>query len=192
LLSETSAGDRSPDQLGALRYTTRTAAQNRQHLRGIGTARLVRVDLGVVRMGALGDSAMTARKLATSPRHVLGTPVYFAQFGVPATPADLLQHRAVVYAQAGAGDSWNFRQGITEVSVSVSGPLRVSAAEGVRAGVLADMGLAVASAWMFAPEMASGAVQVVLADWMLPAIDRGAVYPAGRMPSARPAHLQAF
>lgn len=138
-----------------------------------------------VRMGSLGDSTMTAVKLATTTRHVLATPAYFARHGVPATPADLARHRAVIYAQPGGGDSWSFRQDATEVSVSVSGPLRVSAAEGVRAGVLADMGLTVTSSWMFTPELANGAVQVVLADWTLPPIDLWAIYPAGRLRSAK-------
>jgi DNA-binding transcriptional LysR family regulator len=145
-----------------------------------------------IRMGSLADSTMTSRKLATGPRHVLGTPAYFERFGVPATPADLPQHKAVVYAQGEGGDSWSFRQGATEVSVRVSGSLRVSAAEGVRAGVLADMGLTIASAWMFGPELASGAVKAVLTNWMLPPIDLWALYPAGRMPSAKARAFTAF
>jgi DNA-binding transcriptional LysR family regulator len=141
------------------------------------------VDIAL-RMGSLADSpSLTARRLASSPRHVLGTPSYFARSGVPASPAELIGHTAVIYAQE--GDSWSFRRGTAEVSVSVSGPLRVSAAEGVRAGVLTDMGLAITSAWMFTPELASGAVRSVLADWALAPIDLWAVYPTGRMPSAK-------
>jgi DNA-binding transcriptional LysR family regulator len=153
------------------------------------------VEAGVdvaLRMGALGDSSMTARRLASGPRHVVGTPAYFAKAGVPATPADLAGHAAIIYAQEDGGEAWSFRQGATEVSVSVSGPLRVSAAEGVRAGVLADMGLAVASAWMFSPDLAAGAVQPVLTDWSLPPIDLWAVYPTGRMPSAKARAFAAF
>lgn len=40
--------------------------------------------------------------------------------------------------------------------------MRVTAAEGVRAAAPADMGVAVASEWMFALELASGEVRVVL------------------------------
>jgi DNA-binding transcriptional LysR family regulator len=145
-----------------------------------------------LRMGSLDDSSLTARRLASCPRHVLGTPAYFARAGVPATPAELLQHAAIVYSQGGGGETWSFRQGAAEVSVNVSGPLRVSAAEGVRAGVLADLGLAIASAWMFTPELASGAVRVVLADWALRPIDLWAVYPTGRMPSAKARAFAAF
>lgn len=151
------------------------------------------VDLAL-RMGSLGDSSLTARKLAVAPRHVLGTPAYFARSGVPATPAELTGHAAVIYAQGVGGDTWSFRRGRgpTEVSVSLFGPLRVSAAEGVRAGVLAGMGLAIASAWMFSPELASGAVRPVLTDWSLPPVDLWAVYPTGRMPSAKARAFAAF
>jgi DNA-binding transcriptional LysR family regulator len=145
-----------------------------------------------LRMGSLGDSSLTARKLASGPRHVLGTPSYFTRSGEPATPAELIGHAAVIYTQGGGGETWNFRQGATEVSVSVSGPLRVSAAEGLRAGVLAGMGLTIASAWMFSPELASGAVRTVLWDWSLPPIDLWAIYPTGRKPSAKARAFAAF
>jgi DNA-binding transcriptional LysR family regulator len=37
----------------------------------------------------------------------------------------------------------------------VSGRLRVSAGEGIREGVLAGLGFAIASEWLFAPELKS-------------------------------------
>ena len=145
-----------------------------------------------LRMGPLADStSLTARKLASGQHHVLGTPAYFARAGVPATPAELAGHAAVIYTREGAG-TWCFHQGVTEVSVTVSGPLRVNAAEGVRAAVLADMGLTITSSWMFGPELESGAVQRVLTDWSLPPIDLWAVYPTGRMPSTKARAFAAF
>jgi DNA-binding transcriptional LysR family regulator len=47
------------------------------------------------------------------------------------------------------------------------------------------MGVAITSEWMFAPEIASGAVKQVLADWELPSIDLWAVFPSGRMVTAK-------
>lgn len=145
-----------------------------------------------LRMGPLGDSSLAARKLASAPRYVIGTPAYFARSGTPAVPADLAKHVAVIYARSGNRETWPFRRGTAEVSVSVSGPLCVSAAEGVRAGVLAHIGLTIASSWMFDPELSSGAVQAVLTDWALPAVDLWAVYPTGRMPSAKARAFAAF
>lgn len=57
--------------------------------------------------------------------------------------------------------------------------------EGIRAAVLADMGLAVTSDWMFWPELQRGDVRRVVEDWALPEIALWAVFPAGRLASAK-------
>jgi DNA-binding transcriptional LysR family regulator len=136
-----------------------------------------------LRLGTLADSTAVARKLASGGRSVVATAAYLAHAGTPKVPADLAHHHAVVYSQL--GENWVFRKGDMEASVAVRGRLRVSAAEGMRAAILADMGLAVASDWMFAPELASGAVQRMLPDWTLPPINLWAVFPTGRLTSAK-------
>jgi DNA-binding transcriptional LysR family regulator len=72
-----------------------------------------------LRMGVLGDSSMTARRLGESRRLVVGTPAYFEQAGVPAAPADLLLHQAIIYDQPGGGTSWTFRRDGSELAVAV-------------------------------------------------------------------------
>ncbi|WP_035646911.1 LysR family transcriptional regulator [Bradyrhizobium sp. ORS 285] len=143
-----------------------------------------------LRMGALADSSAIARKLATGGRSVLATPAYLARADEPHSPADLAEHEAVIYSQL--PNVWSFTRDGAEASVSVHGRIRVSAAEGLRAAVLADMGLTIASDWMFSPELASGAVRRVLADWMLPPLDLWAVFPAGRMASAKARAFASF
>jgi DNA-binding transcriptional LysR family regulator len=138
-----------------------------------------------LRMGVLPDSSLTARRLAQGRRVVLGTPEYFAQAGEPRTPADLIAHQTIIYSRAGGGDVWTFRRDTSETAVTLQGRLRVSAAEGLRAAVLAGAGIAVTSAWMFAPELADGTVKAVLTDWELPALDLWAVFPAGRIATTK-------
>jgi DNA-binding transcriptional LysR family regulator len=55
----------------------------------------------------------------------------------------------------------------------------------MREGVLAGLGFAIASEWLFAPELKSGAVKAVLTDWLLPSVDLWAVFPTGRQASAK-------
>ena len=76
--------------------------------------------------------------------------------GVPQTPADLPAHQVIIYEQRPGGSTSAFCKGATETAVTVKGRLRVSAAEGMREGVLAG------------PASPS---PPVLQDWMLPAID---------------------
>ncbi|MBK5400038.1 LysR family transcriptional regulator [Pseudomonas sp. TH39(2020)] len=141
------------------------------------------VDIAL-RMGALSDSGLTARKIAECRRMVLGTPAYFEKHGDPTCPADLSKHQAVIYT-LGGGANWQFRNGTDDQSVTISGRIRVNAAEGLRAAVLAHQGLTMASEWMFAPELANGAVREVMKDWTLPNQDLWAVFPTGRMASAK-------
>lgn len=136
-----------------------------------------------LRMGALADSSVVARKLASSRRSVLATPDYLARAGTPQAPADLADHETVVYSQL--GNVWNFSRDGAQVSITVRGRTRFSAAEGIRAAVLAHMGLTIASDWMFAPELADGRVCRLLEGWLLPDIDLWAVFPTGRMASAK-------
>lgn len=136
-----------------------------------------------LRMGQLSDSSAVARRLARGRRSVIATPAYLEQAGVPAVPAELATHEAIVYSQL--ENNWIFRKDGTEASVAIRGRVRVSAAEGVRAAVLANIGLTVNSDWMFAPELESGAVVRVLKDWELPPVDLWAVFPTGRLASAK-------
>lgn len=136
-----------------------------------------------LRMGDLADSSAVARHLATGRRSVVATPAYFERHGAPQVPADISAHQAVAYSQL--GDTWTFRKDGTEASVAVSGRVRFNAAEGIRAAVKADMGLAITSCWMFWPELQSGKVTRVLEDWELPDIDLWAVFPTGRLASAK-------
>jgi len=143
-----------------------------------------------LRMGALTDSTSVARKLATSRRSVMATPTYLKVAGKPKAPADLANQQAIIYSQ-GAG-TWAFRKAGAEISVAVQGRVRVSAAEGLRAAVLAHMGLTIASDWMFAPELEEGSVVRLLDAWELPPIDLWAVFPTGRIASAKARQFVAF
>ncbi len=136
-----------------------------------------------LRMGTLTDSGIVARKLASSRRSVLATAEYLKHAGMPRVPADLADHETVVFSQL--SNVWNFSRDGTEVSVLVRGRARFSAAEGIRAAVLADMGLTISSDWMFAPELANGRVLRLLEDWSLPDIDLWAVFPTGRLATAK-------
>ncbi len=142
------------------------------------------IDVGL-RMGVLTDSALTVRKLAQADRLVVASPSYFARRGKPNNPVDLQEHDAIIHQQAPGGHEWLFQRGTTEVSIRLQARLTLSAAEGVREAVLSGQGLAVASRWMFAPELASGEVVPVLQDWSLPPMDLWVIYPSGRLTSTK-------
>jgi DNA-binding transcriptional LysR family regulator len=68
----------------------------------------------------------------------------------------------------------------------------MTAAEGVREAVFSDLGLAISSEWMFAPELETGRVRRVLQDWVLPSVNLWAVFPTGRQASAKACAFAGF
>jgi DNA-binding transcriptional LysR family regulator len=145
-----------------------------------------------LRMSPLRDSTLTGRKIGHCHRRVIGMAAFFAAKGLPQTPADLVAHQAIIYQQRLGGTTWSFRQGAAETSVTIEGRVHVTAAEGVREAVFAGLGFAIASEWMFAPELKSGAVTSVLDDWSLTPVDLWAVFPTGRQASAKARAFASF
>ncbi|RDS81808.1 LysR family transcriptional regulator [Dyella psychrodurans] len=145
-----------------------------------------------LRMGALQDSSLTARRIGQGRLLVLGTPEYFDSAGVPTTPADLAAHQTVIYDRRGGGETWVFHQGSAKTSVTVRGRVRSTAPDAVREAVLSNLGLTIGSEWMFTPELKSGRVRAVLEDWTLPSIDLWAVSPTGRRTNAKVKAFIAF
>lgn len=66
------------------------------------------IDLAV-RMGALDDSNLIARRLCTVRRVLVASPAYLEKTGEPATPSDLASHNAIV--TSAALDTWRFDGG---------------------------------------------------------------------------------
>lgn len=62
----------------------------------------------VIRTGEPKDSRLTARKLGTYRRTMVGSPAYLETHGVPQNPEDLIQHRCLLYRYPSSGklDVW--------------------------------------------------------------------------------------
>jgi DNA-binding transcriptional LysR family regulator len=134
-------------------------------------------------LGVLRDSALVARKLAQVQILVVASPAYLARKGVPRTPTDLLEHDGIIFSRI--GEDWVFRRENSETQVRIPRRLTFSAAEGVRAAVIAGLGFTVSSRWMFAPELESGEVVPLLDDWSLPPDNLWVIYPSGKLTSSK-------
>lgn len=101
------------------------------------------------------------------------------------SPSDLSDHEAIIYSQRSGGEEWLFRRGESETQIRLQSRLTLTAAEGVRAAVIAGQGFAVSSRWQFAPEIESGEVVRLLENWTLPPMDLWVIYPSGRLTSTK-------
>jgi DNA-binding transcriptional LysR family regulator len=149
------------------------------------------IDLAL-RMGPMQDSNMIARRIAEGRRVVVATPAYLQRHGTPISPGELAGHQAILYSGRPGWSSWTFRKAGQAVTVELQGRLKMTAAEGLREAVNADLGFTIASEWNFWPELKSGEVVALLEDWTLPSTHMSAVYPTGRLASTKARAFASF
>lgn len=143
-----------------------------------------------LRISALADSSLLARRLCGVRIVLVAAPAYLDARGRPGHPRELAGHSALAYAYSRFGNAWRFRHARHgDFSLSVPAPLRVNNAEALNPALLAGLGLALQPEFLVWRELRSGALEQVMPDWAPPPIALHVVTPPGR---ARPARVQAL
>ncbi|AWN34582.1 LysR family transcriptional regulator [Methylobacterium radiodurans] len=149
-------------------------------------------DIGL-RIAALADSSLRARRLCPVHRSLVAAPAYLDRHGRPEHPDDLARHACLGYAYLPSPDRWRFRDGAgVEVSVVPAGPLRANNADALAPALRAGLGLAVQPDFMIWDDLRSGRLERVLPGWAAPPIALHLVTPPGDPRPARVAALMGF
>ena len=121
-----------------------------------------------IRIGALADSTLNARKLGTSRLRVLAAPTYLARHGTPHALADLAAHRLLGFTAPVSLNTWP----LGAVGWPVQPAVLASSGETVRHLALAGAGIACLSDFLTRADRASGALVRLLPeitlDWRQP------------------------
>jgi DNA-binding transcriptional LysR family regulator len=138
------------------------------------------IDLAI-RVGDIRDPGLIARRIGTTRRVVVATPDYLARRDAPRVPQDLSGHDCIVYARLATGSNWTFATPDGTIHVPISGRLRVNSTEGLRAAVLAGIGIAYVPVWHFVEqEIETGRLVRLLPDHEPRPQPISAVYPSRR------------
>ena len=148
-----------------------------------------RFDLAL-RIAALADSSLLARRLCSVRVLLVGAPDYFARHGRPAHPRDLARHRSLRYAYAPGGSAWRFRHPRHgEFTQLVPAQLQANNAEAFLPALRAGLGLALQPEFLVWQDLRDGTLETALDDWQQAPIALHIVTPPGRR---RPARVQAL
>ena len=122
-----------------------------------------------IRIGALEDSNLVARKLASNRRVLCASPDYLRRHGTPRKPEDLADHECVLLVGSqGRQDVWRMRDHDGhEVAVRVHGRLETNFGEVVRDAVVAGLGIAMHSSWHVCDDLRAGRLQALLPDYAI-------------------------
>jgi LysR family transcriptional regulator for bpeEF and oprC len=133
-----------------------------------------------LRIGHLSDSTLVARRIGCMAVATVASNAYLKRFGEPKTPADLVNHDCVGFVHRGALVNWGFNGPAGAITIEPNGKVRSNDGEHLRAAVLAGIGVGHNASWLYAPELASGEVREVLADYAPHPFPIHAVCPGGR------------
>lgn len=140
-----------------------------------------------LRIAQLPDSSLRARRLCAIATHVVAAPAYLERHGRPTHPAQLGDHRGIVYANS---ETWRFSGSDgEEVAVRPSGPLRASSGEAMLPALRAGLGISVLPEFIVGPDLVQGTLVEVLAEWHGPQIALHLVTPPNPL---RPARVEAL
>lgn len=147
-----------------------------------------------LRIAALPDSSLTARKLRRIRRHIVAAPHYLDQRGRPAHPDDLARHACLGYAYTPTPNTWRLTHATTgeEAHVRLAGPLRANNADALTAALCAGLGVAEQPDFIHWRDLAEGRLEVILPEWSLPEISLHLVAPGGGPRPARVAALMDY
>jgi DNA-binding transcriptional LysR family regulator len=120
-------------------------------------------DVGI-RAGKMRDGSMVVRPIAPLDFVVCGSPAYFAEHGVPRTPAELAQHNCLRVRLRSSGPAMNWLLGAqrSPVSPPVGGNFIAGDMTTLVTAAAHGQGLALAPLPLVLPLLRSGALQVVL------------------------------
>ena len=120
-----------------------------------------------IRIGALSDSSLIARRLASHRRLLVATPEYLR--GAPGLehPEDLMRHACIPFAlQPTSG--WHFRakgESADPIFVKVDGRVRANDSEAVRSAALAGLGIALLPTWLVGEDIRHNRLALLLPGW---------------------------
>lgn len=138
-----------------------------------------------VRIGALADSSLIARRLAPARLALVASPDYLQRHGALEAPQDLARHQCLAYGHMSGVHRWQLRHGAENVTVPINAALCSNNGEVLRAAALADNGIALLPTFLIGPDIAAGRLEVVLRKY--PPMELGifAVYAPNRYLAAK-------
>ena len=131
-----------------------------------------------VRIGALTDSTLVARKIGFTRAVACASPAYIAERGEPRTPEELGSHDCLIYSYLANANVWRFTsRERREIPVAVAGTLRVNNGIVLAEAALAGRGVLVTPSFYVAPMLRDGRLRRLLPEYRLPELGIYAVYP---------------
>jgi DNA-binding transcriptional LysR family regulator len=147
------------------------------------------IDIAIRTREHEGDSGITVRKLAETPRVLAAAPGYFAAHGKPGHPDALHEHEMLVYNLARDPYVLHLARGTEHRSIEITSTLEANDGQVIRAAALAGLGILIQPLYIIYDDIVAGRLVPVLSDWKLPRLTINLAYQSRRH---QPAKIRVF
>ncbi|RLV60098.1 LysR family transcriptional regulator [Parashewanella curva] len=131
-----------------------------------------------IRTGELTDSSLIAKPIIQSNWIVCCAPSYKEQFGLPATPDELVEHNCLAYTyQSKGAREWRFTQNDQQICINIKGNFAANNAQALRKAAIAGHGIVYVPKCCVYEDLQSGALIELLPDFKARSLGVYAVYP---------------
>jgi len=141
----------------------------------------------VVRVGALRDSSLVAKRIGELAQINCGSKEYLDRHGRPRTPADLPQHLAVNFfsSRTGRDLDWEYQEHGRDHTVKMRAQVSVTSSDAYLACCLAGLGLVQVPRQGLEGLLAEGRIEEVLPRWRPAPLPAWVIYAHNRQLSPR-------
>ncbi len=134
-----------------------------------------------LRIGALPDSSLMARRIVPIRRTLCASPDYFRRRGTPNAPDDLKGHEALRNSNVARTQEWRFIDADGKpLLISVSGRVSANNGDALRSMALAGFGIANLPTFIVGADLREGALVAALDRFLPQDLAMSAVYPHSR------------
>jgi DNA-binding transcriptional LysR family regulator len=117
-----------------------------------------------VRIGALPDSSLIARRIVPARVVLVASPDYIKRHGLPATPADLQNHKCLSYGHTTSMQRWHLTDKGKPVSVSIGACLSSNNGDTLREAAVKGIGIARLPTFIVGTDLSARRLKLVLPD----------------------------
>src|SRR5215470_7072542 len=138
-----------------------------------------------VRIAALEDSSLIARKLAPARRVLVAAPDYLARSGEPREPGDLIHHRCLNFGHTSTLQRWRLTHDGKGISVPIASALCSNNGDVLKAAALKGQGVTELPTFLVGPDVKAGRLRVVMPDYPPTELGIYALYAPNRFLAAK-------
>jgi DNA-binding transcriptional LysR family regulator len=145
------------------------------------------IDLAI-RFGALVDSPLVGRRLASNRRVLCASPTYVSTHGAPAHPRDLERFDCIILGTTpGLSNEWRFTRGedVEVYTAPFSNSRETNDGALAREWAVAGHGIAMKSIWDIGADLRAGRLTVLMPQWQTPDAPVHALYQRSRYMAPR-------